>query len=556
MKPSTTHVADLSGTDAEYQGDQTQSARFEALVPDQNKGKPLYEGELCNQPLILSTVADVQALLLSDEKLMEESEDDVFEAGDEMDEDNEEETQSPSPNKEQPESSHAQETTESDTDSSCPEVLKRYDNVLPLTERQLEATASYADLKSKNEGFHDVAYKVHKGIEAAFSTYEKFRAHYGKDVEKILGSLKVIQDVVKEDPDLNKKASALRQDEHLAAWAKFEISSLKQDTSEIRSMMIEIFKGENFTHVATEEPPSYTEGENDDMETQKIKVEKETEEVPTRPTKAVPISTIKPITRPNPKLEMIGSSSRIQLTDTTLALPYLNKDKEIKKKAKEARLLAMTKSEIIKVVHKEAEKAKINPKIIESAKGGEQFKKDSGCRNPGVKIHPNIKPAVLTVYKGNDRRNFDVHNPFKFADFKVIELDELGPIIEKKKNKIDALLAPVPEQASSQLLGKKRTRMELEYEICIPVLECNISLPEGIPFVNNMVIEEPEYGMFFTDVFGDEAFQRCSEIKKVGVDTLITYLVMASNIKTQENARFYQKLRELIAKHPDQEKLK
>ncbi|GKD88438.1 hypothetical protein Tco_1363945, partial [Tanacetum coccineum] len=35
----------------------------------------------------LTTIADVQALLLSDEELLEESEDAIFEAGDEMDED-------------------------------------------------------------------------------------------------------------------------------------------------------------------------------------------------------------------------------------------------------------------------------------------------------------------------------------------------------------------------------------------------------------------------------------------------------------------------------------
>ncbi|GJW67130.1 hypothetical protein Tco_0121554 [Tanacetum coccineum] len=64
--------------------------------------------------------------------------------------------------------------------------------------------------------------------------------------------------------------------------------------------------------------------------------------------------------------------------------------------------------------------------------------------------------------------------------------------------------------------------MELEPEICIPALECNMSLPEGVPFVNNMVIEEPEYGIFFIDVFGDE---------------------------------FLQKLKKLIVKHSDQEKL-
>ncbi|GKC80094.1 hypothetical protein Tco_1130868, partial [Tanacetum coccineum] len=54
---------------------------------------------------------------------------------------------------------------------------------------------------------------------------------------------------------------------------------------------------------------------------------------------------------------------------------YLNKEEAIKKKAEQARLLAMTKYEIIKVVYEEAEKARIDLKIVLSAKGGEQFKK-------------------------------------------------------------------------------------------------------------------------------------------------------------------------------------
>ncbi|GJU48808.1 retrovirus-related pol polyprotein from transposon TNT 1-94 [Tanacetum coccineum] len=69
-----------------------------------------------------------------------------------------------------------------------------------------------------------------------------------------------------------------------------------------------------------------------------------------------------------------------------------------------------------------------------------------------------------------------------------------------------ALPAPIPEQAPSQSLGRKRKHMELEPEINVPGLECNRSLPEGILFVNIMVIEEPEYGIFFIDVFGDQAF--------------------------------------------------
>ncbi|GKE39116.1 hypothetical protein Tco_1462521 [Tanacetum coccineum] len=98
--------------------------------------------------------------------------------------------------------------------------------------------------------------------------------------------------------------------------------------------------------------------------------------------------------------------------------------------------------------------------------------------------------------------------------------------------------------------------MELEPELRILVLECNMSLPKGVPFVNNMVIEEPDYGMFFNDGFGDEAFQRMSDINKVRVETLITYIVMASNITTRENQRFCLKLRKMIADHLDQEKLK
>nr|GEU61090.1 hypothetical protein [Tanacetum cinerariifolium] len=118
-----------------------------------------------------------------------------------------------------------------------------------------------------------------------------------------------------------------------------------------------------------------------------------------------------------------------------------------------------------------------------------------------------------------------------------------------------ALPVPVLEQTPSQASRRKRKHMELEPEIKVPRLKCNQSLPKGVPFVNNMVIEEPEYGLFFTDVFGDQAFKRWNDIHKVGIDNLVSYLVMTSMIKTLENARFSLKLKKLIAEHPDQEKL-
>nr|GEV65005.1 ABC transporter B family member 29, chloroplastic isoform X1 [Tanacetum cinerariifolium] len=151
-------------------------------------------------------------------------------------------------------------------------------------------------------------------------------------------------------------------------------------------------------------------------------------------------------------------------------------------------------------------------------------------------IHP--EPSVPQregkVYRGTDGRNFDVHKPFLFGAFAL----------------------PAPEQASCQASGRKRKHMKLETETRISGLECNRALLENVPFVNNMVIEDSEYRIFFTNEFGDQAFQRWSDIDKVGIEALVSYLVVASMVKSPENTRFSMKLRKLVAEHPDQEKLK
>ncbi|GJU36011.1 hypothetical protein Tco_1184365 [Tanacetum coccineum] len=190
-----------------------------------------------------------------------------------------------------------------------------------------------------------------------------------------------------------------------------------------------------------------------------------------------------------------------------------------------------------------------------------------------IKIHPKTKLVVMSVYRGTNGINFDVHRPFAFGAFGISELDELRKVITKKKNAIiqdlinslsqrydrirkipeelgikSALhaLAPAPEQASSKL-RKKRKHRELEPEIKIPGLECNRALPKNVPFDNNMVIEEHEYGIFFTNEFGNQAFQRWSDIDRVGMESLVSYLVVASMVKSPENARFSLKLKKLIA---------
>ncbi|GJV17486.1 hypothetical protein Tco_1362809 [Tanacetum coccineum] len=109
---------------------------------------------------------------------------------------------------------------------------------------------------------------------------------------------------------------------------------------------------------------------------------------------------------------------------------------------------------------------------------------------------PETKLVVITVYRGTDGRNFDVHRAFVFGAFGISELDELREIIPKKKNAIvhdlmnslsqryerirkipeelrikSTLPAPTPEQASSQSSRKKRKHMELKPETRIPRVE-------------------------------------------------------------------------------------
>ncbi|GJR50376.1 retrovirus-related pol polyprotein from transposon TNT 1-94 [Tanacetum coccineum] len=494
--------------------------------------------------------------------------------------------------------------------SSCSESLKPYDNYMPITERKLDAIKEGPALNKK--------------VLEATKAYTKNSPYF----TKLLSLLKGFDFLVLKYSIESIQAVALRQDEHLAKWDKSSTymawslgprltnikltqAAIKFDASllllsqavcqqqHLISLKVQQLLGENFAHTATTDPPSYTKGEKAYMDTKETvgkeqpkehDVEKSMQE-PIRASRPIPISVVRPLMRPAPKLEMMRSTSRIQLIDTILEIPipqptgpviditlpeqpksllvapkadrgkeiatddvespkklvkasskvspdlnepvrvpyeihrklyhltndeiqeHLDKEEKMKKATKEAKLLAMSKPELIKVVHEEASKLEHSQKV---KKAMELRKKDS------INI-------LISVYKGTDRRNFEVHNPFKFGNFGITELDELGPIIQKKKNKIVGELMtslgkryeilmkileelgiqsalPAPAQATSQPSGRKRKIMELEPEIRIPGLECNMSLPEGVLFVNNMVIEEPEYGMFFIDVFGDEAF--------------------------------------------------
>ncbi|GJW81902.1 hypothetical protein Tco_0145877 [Tanacetum coccineum] len=204
----------------------------------------------------------------------------------------------------------------------------------------------------------------------------------------------------------------------------------------------------------------------------------------------------------------------------------MDKEELIKKAEEEARLLTISKPKVLKREHtKKLRKAlELRKHMFES-----YMWTINNRLNPktitGIKIYPKTKLVVITVYKGTDGRNFDVHRTFAFGAFGISELDELREIIPKKKNavvhdlmnslsrryerirkipkelRIKSAL-PAPEKASSQSSRKKRKHMELEPKTNFPGLECNQTLPKNVLFFNNMVIEELEYEIF-TDEFGD-----------------------------------------------------
>ncbi|GKA52104.1 hypothetical protein Tco_0745300 [Tanacetum coccineum] len=283
--------------------------------------------ELDTQPVVLSTYANVRAFLLSNN----ESKEDILGA-------------------DKPQSSHAPSTEASDTDSSSDNILKKYDNTLPLTERQLvkylrkvsnvlftritednwekheEVTVNYADLRASVDDYYDenIAHRdqTDKLVEASMSSLDKSSntiSDLYKDLNIITELLKEIKNAVKDD-----FAHALKQDEELVAWSKSStnmawnlgfrlsgleraqnhiqsiMSSLKEDTHYIKNMMTEmyeVFKGQSsssvtltlaLTHISTN-----VKGKNATNTTTK-EPPSHTEGETGEPKRAIPISTIQP----------------------------------------------------------------------------------------------------------------------------------------------------------------------------------------------------------------------------------------------------------------------
>ncbi|GKC81953.1 hypothetical protein Tco_1137670 [Tanacetum coccineum] len=423
--------------------------------------------------------------------------------------------------------------------------------------------------------------------------------------------------------NLGSKISGLeRAQNHIQS----SMSSLKEDTHSIKSMMTKMYEafrgqpssapssivtptlalthilanvdGENATHTTAKDPPSYTEGETDANKQEEFDEPKHSTDVniefiglSTQPsiTLAQPITIIHPEPvvphREGKVLVPYTINGKLHyLTDKQIQ-EYLDKEEKIKKAKEEARLFAITKLEVIKVVHEEAKKLGIQPKEAITTKAGEVFKKARDAEHPvikkqytkkvrkslelrkhkydnymwsvssrlkpkpitDIKIHPKTKLIVIRVFRGINGRNFDVHKPFAFGDFGISKLDELREIIPKKKNAVVKDLmnslaqryerirkipeelgiksalpppAPAPEQASSKSSRRKRKHMELEPKTKIPGLEYNRALLENVPFLNNMVIKEPEFSMKLRKLTAEHPDQENLKSKKVKLEAL------------------------------------
>nr|GEV46254.1 hypothetical protein [Tanacetum cinerariifolium] len=217
MKPLHTTDVDLSRTGAKYQEDQTQSSRLRYQSLTENKGEPSYKGESDTQPIILS-----------------------YADGD------------------KPTSPTAPHTEASDIDSSSDNILKKYDDTLPLTERQL--------VKYLRKVSHVLFERITKDHTTITDLY--------KGLEVITQLLKDIKNLVKDDPAANKKikeafetlakisthttkilslvrsfdfSTLLTTLKNIQDHA-FNMSSLHEETSSIKSLMTKmynVFRGQS-----------------------------------------------------------------------------------------------------------------------------------------------------------------------------------------------------------------------------------------------------------------------------------------------------------------------
>nr|GEU77032.1 retrovirus-related Pol polyprotein from transposon TNT 1-94 [Tanacetum cinerariifolium] len=434
--------------DIKDQVDKTQSTRFEMSDPNQNKGKTSSEVEPDTKHFLLTTFGNLKALLDLDDDLKDESDEEMFEAGEEMDEeflqyDNEEtqppySTETPTeepilikhqshlPNKDDPVSSRAKKYANSldasDSESSSfSKTFKPYDNYMPVIERNLGEKAEM----TIEEKVPEVA-NIEKEPEPEMT----------KDDE----ATQVEKEHVQEPNTLN----------------RFEYTIIMPTAKSVYEVK----------HIGSSSRPKSNDTVID------ITPPKEHHE--------------SPHTTPKPKGIARDSDESPRKLVRASKEAHMEKEERLEKATREARLMLLSKPKLIKVVTEVATEAGVDPKSLRSSKGGHEF-----LKKQDVKL--NIWRFGVTEWD-----EFGAIIPKKKN--KVVK-DMMASLIKKydKLKLIPSELRINPTISS----GRKRKAQELETEVRTPRLECNRTLSERVQFINNKVIEYPEHEIFFIDVFSD-----------------------------------------------------
>nr|GEX85117.1 retrovirus-related Pol polyprotein from transposon TNT 1-94 [Tanacetum cinerariifolium] len=434
--------------------------------------------------------------------------------------------------------------------------LKRFDNTLPLTEIQLIKYLKKMSRVLFKYYDDNVAHgdQTDKLVKLTMSIIDKSSMAI-QDLYKGLNVItQLLKDINNDSTMKDLQAQALKQEE----------ASVAYDTLEIKSMMRKIyqaFKGqsflapsssvtltlaltnilanverENVTNTATEEPPSHTEGETEDS-TMKIPISSiQPTEVP--PTQAQPITLITTHLESSqaalriykgegiaiksdegPLKKLVPASTTIRPDpDEEEKVPhtingkmcyhtnkeiqaYLDKEEKLGKAVKEARLLAISKPER-KHIELELEVKVHGLECNKSLPEGVPFVNiwsskslNIGSSSRMYLVIRHLKDGMISTRLREDKIQESEARSIRIPDrlstpmvIFVLSFVIDDKILLKKFSKElriqSALPAPVSKQASSLTSGRKRKHIELELEVKVHGLECNKSLPEGVPFVN------------------------------------------------------------------------
>nr|GEV12025.1 hypothetical protein [Tanacetum cinerariifolium] len=257
-------------TSAKYQENQTQFSRLRYQSLTENKGEPSYEGEPDTQPIILS-YADVRAIFLSEDKA-QESEEDILGAGVEMDD-----------------------TPQSNETQHYDIILKKYDDTLPFTERQL--------VKYLRKNIQDHAFKQ----EEASAAWMKYSTNMAWNLVSIISGLERAQNYIK--------------------------SSIVTLTFVITDTPANV-KGENATYTATKEPPSHTEEETNTNIQERPEEPKQSTDVNVREGKGIATDD-----QVEDQRKLVKASSIVRLDPDEP-----DKEEKIKKAEEAAKLNALSKT--------------------------------------------------------------------------------------------------------------------------------------------------------------------------------------------------------------------